>query len=427
MKSAISVENLGKSYRVSHQSSRPRYRTLRDSLAAIACAPLQSLRRVGDSGSTEEFWALHDVSFEIKPGEVVGIIGRNGAGKSTLLKILSRITKPTCGQIGVHGRVGSLLEVGTGFHPELTGRENVFLNGSILGMSRHEITRRFDEIVDFSGVERFLDTPVKRYSSGMQVRLAFAVAAHLEPEILVVDEVLAVGDIDFQNKCLSRMQDVTKEGRTVLFVSHNMTAVQSLCSRAILLTRGSVEASGPVTEVVSRFLASVASGSRTGPDARVRLSDHPNRRASSRCILQELELRSDGAPAAELPIGASLTCDIHYELPQESPALSFVVFLCKADGQRLLMSHSRIDSQLEVTNARSGRIKAVVNELSLLPGTYRVDLAVVSTDEIYDYIEHATDIDVLASDYLGTGELPNDAQAVFAAKTSWCLFSTDIR
>lgn len=420
MTPAISVKNLGKCYRVDHSVERGRYKTLRDSLARVATAPLRRLQN-GGNGTQEEFWALNDVNFDVNPGEVVGIIGRNGAGKSTLLKILSRVTKPTRGEITVRGRVGSLLEVGTGFHPELTGRENVFLNGSILGMTRAEISRRFDQIVDFAGIERFLDTPVKRYSSGMQVRLAFAVAAHLEPEILVVDEVLAVGDIDFQNKCLARMHEVTREGRTVLFVSHNMTAVQSLCSRAILLAAGAVEFSGAVPEVVSRFLSSIASGSRAGRDARVQLTDHPNRRGSSRKMLRELQMLSDGAPAPEVPVGAPLEFDLRYELPHGTPALSFVVFLCKSDGQRLLMCHSRIDSQLEVTNTRFGQIKAHIDELQLVPGTYRIDLAVVSTDEIYDYIEHATEIRVRASDYLGTGELPNEAQAVFVARTSWSL------
>ena len=240
---------------------RSEYRTLRESLAAAATWPLRKLQgKVG--GSVEEFWALKDVNLEIQQGEVVGFIGRNGAGKSTLLKILSRITAPTTGEIRLHGRVGSLLEVGTGFHPELTGRENVYLNGSILGMSRREIQSKFDEIVEFSGVEKFLDTPVKRYSSGMYVRLAFAVAAHLEPELLVVDEVLAVGDAEFQKKCLGKMGEVAKTGRTVLFVSHNMAAVSELCSRVMILQSGHVIADGPTTSIVSQYLAdALSSGS----------------------------------------------------------------------------------------------------------------------------------------------------------------------
>src|ERR1035441_10317383 len=233
---AISVENLSKSYRIAHQANGARYKTLREDLMQMPKRILSRFQRFSSPlSSSETFWALKDVSFDVKQGEVVGIIGRNGAGKSTLLKILSRITEPTSGQAKIYGRVGSLLEVGTGFHPELTGRENIFLNGAILGMSRAEIRARFDEIVAFADIERFLDTPVKRYSSGMYVRLAFAVAAHLNPEILLVDEVLAVGDAEFQKKCLGKMSEVARAGRTVLFVSHNMVAVEALCPRSLLL------------------------------------------------------------------------------------------------------------------------------------------------------------------------------------------------
>jgi lipopolysaccharide transport system ATP-binding protein len=244
---AIRVEGLGKRYQLEHGRERQPYRTLRDSIMNFVTAPLRK------RGSIEEFWALSDVGFEVQPGEVVGIIGRNGAGKSTLLKILSRITKPTTGRVEINGRVGSLLEVGTGFHPELTGRENIYLNGSILGMSRAEITKKFDEIVAFAEVDKFLDTPVKRYSSGMYVRLAFAVAAHLEPEILVVDEVLAVGDAQFQKKCLGKMSEVAHGGRTVLFVSHNMAAVKSLCSRAVWIQRGKVVNDGAPSQVIDEY------------------------------------------------------------------------------------------------------------------------------------------------------------------------------
>jgi len=266
----IRIENLGKRYRIQHRAERQRYTALRDVIAHKLKAPFQFLRRSQKSevrsqtsdlrpptsarSSSEDFWALRDVSFEVRQGEVVGIIGRNGAGKSTLLKILSRITEPTTGRVRILGRVASLLEVGTGFHPELTGRENIFLNGAILGMHRAEIKRKFDEIVAFAEVEKFLDTPVKRYSSGMYVRLAFAVAAHLEPEILIVDEVLAVGDAQFQKKCLGKMQSVaTKEGRTVLFVSHNMVAIRSLCSRAILLRAGCKIAGAPTDDVLNIY------------------------------------------------------------------------------------------------------------------------------------------------------------------------------
>lgn len=248
MKPMIEVHNLSKQYR---RQSRRQHDTLRDAIAGWFARSTRSSEPV-DQGY---FWALHDVTFDVAQGEVMGIIGRNGAGKSTLLKILSRITAPTSGEACLHGRVGSLLEVGTGFHPELTGRENVFLNGAILGMSRQEIRRKFDEIVEFSGVQEFIDTPVKRYSSGMHTRLAFAVAAHLEPDILIIDEVLAVGDIDFQKKCLGKMQDVSRDGRTVLFVSHNLNVIRNLCTRCIFLDHGQlVLDSDDVDSVVAAYL-----------------------------------------------------------------------------------------------------------------------------------------------------------------------------
>ncbi len=260
----ISIENLGKKYRIQHQrNGGMRYKAMRDVIADKVKGLFRP--RTSDLGprtSAEDFWALKDVSFEVKPGEVMGIIGRNGAGKSTLLKILSRITEPTEGRVHIKGRVASLLEVGTGFHPELTGRENIFLNGAILGMSRAEIRKKFDEIVAFAEVEKFLDTPVKRYSSGMYVRLAFAVAAHLEPEILIVDEVLAVGDAEFQKKCLGKMKDVSRGGRTVLFVSHNMNAITALCSRATVLRQGRLVCDGSLQEAMQHYGASTKVSSK---------------------------------------------------------------------------------------------------------------------------------------------------------------------
>ena len=248
----IRVDNLGKRYLLGSQQAA--YGSLRDTLARMARSPVRAFQRAGPN--RQEIWAVKDVGFEVSPGEAVGIIGRNGAGKSTLLKLLSRITEPTTGRIELYGRIASLLEVGTGFHPELSGRDNIFLNGAILGMGRREIAKKFDEIVAFAEVERFVDTPVKHFSSGMYLRLAFAVAAHLEPEILLVDEVLAVGDSRFQRKCLDKMQDVGKEGRTVLFVSHNMSAITRLCSRTILLDGGKVIGDGPSSQIVSAYLSS---------------------------------------------------------------------------------------------------------------------------------------------------------------------------
>src|SRR3990172_9252005 len=287
---AIRAENLGKRYRIGR--TRAGYRTLRDSLvetgagtlrrlSSLVRRPSSILRRPSSAVgrlSSETIWALREVTFDVRRGQVLGVIGRNGAGKSTLLKLLSRITEPTEGQADIYGRVGSLLEVGAGFHPELTGRENIYLNGAILGMKRVEIDRKFNEIVSFSEVEKFIDTPVKRYSSGMYLRLAFAVAAHLEPEILLVDEVLAVGDADFQKKCLGKMEDVAEAGRTVLFVSHNMAAIEQLCSRAMLISEGSLKKVGGVDSVIEFYLSSVdarfgapAGVLATSPDGSVEL------------------------------------------------------------------------------------------------------------------------------------------------------------
>ncbi len=313
MSVAIRAENLSKSYLIRHQQREP-YVTLRDVLANGARTAWRRFRYPlgGDPGDPgqEEFWALRDINFEIEQGDRVGIIGRNGAGKSTLLKLLSRITEPTTGRFSLNGRVASLLEVGTGFHPELTGRENIFLNGAVLGMSRAEIKRKFDEIVDFAEVERFLDTPVKRYSSGMYVRLAFAVAAHLEPEILIVDEVLAVGDASFQKKCLSKMGKVAAEGRTVLFVSHNMQAITRLCRRAILLHEGTVLADAPTHEVVNAYMSSGigTTAVREWTDPSKAPGDHVARIRAVRVRTEDAEIRE--AVDIRRPIGIEMEFEV---------------------------------------------------------------------------------------------------------------------
>jgi lipopolysaccharide transport system ATP-binding protein len=298
---AIRVESLGKQYRI---GTRERYQTLRDALTDTATSPVRwvrSLFRPSRAAATDKsrdlFWALKDVSFEVPSGAVVGIIGRNGAGKSTLLKILSRITEPTAGRVEVHGRVGSLLEVGTGFHPELTGRENIFLNGAILGMRRSEIVRKFDEIVAFAEVEKFIDTPVKHFSSGMYMRLAFAVAAHLETEILMVDEVLAVGDAQFQKRCLGKMGDVAKDGRTVLFVSHNMVAVNSLCKQALCLSSGRLTNSGDTAAVVAAFLRDDSKAS-----SHVLWTDAAAAPGDDVCRIQQVQILTQGVAAGNIPL-----------------------------------------------------------------------------------------------------------------------------
>src|SRR5687767_7080493 len=283
---AIHIEGLSKQYRLGAQQTKG-YRTLRESLGEALSSPWRRLRgRRQEGGEGDTFWALQDVSFDVQPGEVVGVIGRNGAGKSTFLKVLSRITEPTDGRVELRGRIGSLLEVGTGFHSELTGRENIYLNGAIFGMSRREITRKFDDIVEFSEVDRFLDTPVKRYSSGMFVRLAFAVASHMEPEILLVDEVLAVGDAAFQKKCLGKMDDVSKSGRTVVFVSHNMSTILHLCEKVAVFDKGRLSYLGDCEGGVKEYL-SQCNGVYEGD---VNLGTHPNRRPGSTPLLSRVQL-----------------------------------------------------------------------------------------------------------------------------------------
>jgi lipopolysaccharide transport system ATP-binding protein len=315
--SIITVEHLSKRYIVGHQSvRRERYTTLRDVIArgvrdfARKIADMARGRQIIQGDEVEEFWALKDVNFEVKRGEVLGIIGRNGAGKSTLLKILSRITEPTEGRVVLRGRVASLLEVGTGFHPELTGRENIYLNGAILGMTQREIRKKFDEIVAFAEVDRFLDTPVKRYSSGMYVRLAFAVAAHLEPEILIVDEVLAVGDAEFQKKCLGKMSEVAGGGRTVLFVSHNMGAVRSLCSRAIIIANGKLLATAPAAQAVDMYLQTSITHPADGSEWRWKNSEMPGDETLR--VARVSLARSNGEPVVDVRSDEKLQIKIQY-------------------------------------------------------------------------------------------------------------------
>lgn len=312
--SIIKVENLSKKYIIGHDRQATgmyKYQSLRDTLAHTARSVYQRLRHPlspnRENTDIEEFWALKDINFEIEQGDRVGIIGRNGAGKSTLLKILSRITEPTTGKITLKGRVASLLEVGTGFHPELTGRENIYLNGAVLGMTRTEIKKKFDEIVAFAEVEKFIDTPVKRFSSGMYVRLAFAVAAHLEPEILLVDEVLAVGDAEFQKKCLGKMEDVSKEGRTVIFVSHNMEAIKNLCSSVFLLDKGKIQSHGIPSNVINEYLSTreSSSGRMTWEDMETAPGNHQAR-------LKSVTIISEGKVTGTPPVNKEFSVEVEY-------------------------------------------------------------------------------------------------------------------
>ena len=333
----IRAENLGKKYTIGHQAENGRYATLRDVLVHNAKSlwnktkDLVSGKPIIQGDTTEEVWALKDLNFEIKRGEAVGIIGRNGAGKSTLLKILSRITEPTTGRVTIKGRVASLLEVGTGFHPELTGRENIYLNGTILGMTRQEIKRKFDEIVAFAEVERYLDTPVKRYSSGMYVRLAFAIAAHLEPEILVVDEVLAVGDAQFQKKCLGKMGDVSKEGKTILFVSHQMDMVRSICGESMMLDKGMISTYGDTIEIIDNYIKTFTSSENRNSFIAPLDTSMPIQFISGRIVGQDNTMRN------HFDVFESIIFEFKYIVHKEAEGL-LLSFELKRNGTSLFMS-----------------------------------------------------------------------------------------
>jgi lipopolysaccharide transport system ATP-binding protein len=367
---AIKVEKLGKRFRIG--AAQEKYKTFRDTLANAAVAPFRRIASAlrADHGKVEAgvIWALKDVSFEVKPGEVVGIIGRNGAGKSTLLKVLSRITEPTEGYAEVYGRIGSLLEVGTGFHPELTGRENIFLNGAILGMKKVEIEKKFDEMVAFAEVEKFIDTPVKHYSSGMYLRLAFAVAAHLEPEILLVDEVLAVGDAEFQKKCLGKMGEVAKEGRTVLFVSHHMGMIAELCSTALLLDRGGVAARGFTRDVVDGYLTQASSAGRTTflaaeqTDKEIVVLEVGSQTISGRLTSY---FRHDE------PIVVSTKCRVKRAAPN-----SVMGFFVKDHKGRKIFTNVNPDWSKFVADGRLVRTVVTIPPCFLAPGQYYVTIAI---------------------------------------------------
>lgn len=415
---AVRSQGLGKKFRISHE--RQGYRTVRDTISDGVSSALRFKERT-ERRPAEDFWALRNLSFDIQHGDVVGIIGGNGAGKSTLLKLLTRITEPSEGEAEIHGRVGALLEVGTGFHPELTGRENILLNGAILGMRRAEIISKFDEIVAFSEVERFLDTPVKHYSSGMYVRLAFAIAAHLEPEILIVDEVLAVGDAAFQKKCLGKIGDVSRGGRTVLFVSHNMAAVESLCNRGIVLDHGRSVFSGPVKEAVGYYFESV-SNVRESETHVFDLAECPYRRCKADKLLKRIELFTEGDRplTGEMRIGDRLRLRIHFELP--SPASSFNIGLGFNNlySQRIFTANSLCE-RTRSNAERVGRQVFVcdIPEFTLMAGTYSMRIWLDVNHKEVDLIEDAATVRVMESDYYGTGNMPR--QGAIVLRHRWYL------
>jgi len=393
---AIAVSGLGKRYRL---GERERYVALRDVLSRAVTAAFRRKpgRRTNGEG---QLWALRNVSFEVREGETLGIIGRNGAGKSTLLKILAGITRPTEGYSELRGRVGSLLEVGTGFHPELTGRENVYFSGSILGMKRREIDRKFDEIVAFAGVETFLDTPLKHYSSGMQLRLAFSVAAHLEPEVLLVDEVLAVGDASFQKKCLGKMGDVAHSGRTVLFVSHQTSAILQLCPHSLWVDRGGVRAMGPSREVVARYLASLQSGIPGKLDAAV------DRRGRGRVRFTRAWLEnSEGTPAEHVMSGETVRVVASYESADGAPLVNSRFSIAVEDmlGQPLFLCDTSLGADDSAPRPPSGRVVCTLPELPLNQGRYLLTLYLEANGETQDWVSSAVGFDVSEGNFFGSG------------------------
>ncbi|MCZ7570647.1 MAG: ABC transporter ATP-binding protein [Ardenticatenaceae bacterium] len=396
---AVWAEGLGKEYHIG--SVRRQYNRLGDQVVDSFVSPFRRARKLlrgqatGAAELDEIIWALKDISIEIKHGEVVGIIGRNGAGKSTLLKILSRITEPTEGYADIYGRVGSLLEVGTGFHPELTGRENIYLNGAILGMKKAEIERKFDEIVAFAEIGKFIDTPVKHYSSGMYVRLAFSIAAHLEPEILLVDEVLAVGDVAFQKKCLGKMDDVAKQGRTVLFVSHNMGLMQTLCQRGIFLQDGIMSADGPIGDVVDAYLRTLEKLESQ------ELSEREDRRGQGAVRLVAVQI-SDGSDNAVSTLKTGGPACFTFHICGSVPGMACIFSLYDHLGQAVVSFNSQ-ERGAEDSYAGGDERKFVceLDELLLLPGRYRMDVSILGDKRLQDSVQAVAIFDVAEGDVRG--------------------------
>ena len=411
----ISVNNLGKKYLVGHQSAaREKYTALRDVLARNTREFFRKTndilkgRQIVYGDEIEEFWALKKVSFEVQEGEVIGIIGRNGAGKSTLLKILSRITDPTEGRIRIRGRVASLLEVGTGFHPELTGRENIFLNGAILGMKRQEIKAKFDEIVDFAGVEKFLDTPVKRYSSGMYVRLAFAVAAHLEPEILIVDEVLAVGDTEFQKKCLGKMQSVSSQGRTVLFVSHNLSSLKNLCKTGILLNQGSVQFIGNIDLTLNEYAKNQISTDTLQINTSNFVKKIKIKNNDSDCL--------DGIVDPSKPVQITFrleNCLKHTDRPRIGIGIN------AGDGSRVTTIATFFSKSTIILKNNMEIIRCLMPVLPLSPGKFSLKISIGNEAGDFEVIPNALEFTISQSDFHGNGRIQSSGQGLIQTISEW--------
>jgi len=419
MSTVISIEGVSKRYRLGVIGGGTLHGDLSRWWARVRrnpdpSLPVNATARRGADGDT--LMALHDVCLEVEEGEALGVIGRNGAGKSTLLKVLSRVTAPTSGTIRMRGRVGSLLEVGTGFHPELTGRENIFLNGAMLGMSRAEVRRKIDDIVAFAGVGPYLDTPVKRYSSGMYVRLAFSVAGFLEPEILLVDEVLAVGDHAFQQQCLGRMKDVTTRGRTVLFVSHNMASIQNLTKRLVVLENGRVSFVGPTTEGIQRYLARGASVSSS-------LADRTDRTGREPGALRSISLLVDGEPVDDTAIsGLPLKVKIEYDTVSPGELQFFMAVYDQLD-RRIVHVNSMQTGLRNEPAPRRGVVSCTIPRLALAPGKYSLALAIDANGETLDRVERACDLFVAMGDFFGTGRHEGADWGLFLFDHHWAVES----
>jgi lipopolysaccharide transport system ATP-binding protein len=410
----IRVEGVSKSYRVG-AVEKAKYRTVQESLVDMVKRPLRRLTRTrDDSSATETFWALSQIDFEIEQGDVTGVIGVNGAGKSTLLKILSQITQPTTGQAAVRGRVASLLEVGTGFHAELTGRENVLLNGAILGMKRHETLQKFDQIVEFAGVERFVDTPVKRYSSGMYLRLAFAVAAHLDPEVLLVDEVLAVGDIAFQRRCINRMREVSQEGRTVLLVSHNLVSIEALCTRCLLLDAGRLVQMGPVTDITREYRRRVQGNQTPGT---VVLGTQCVA-AGRRSVFTALTLVDEfGETTRCFPLGGTFRALIGLDLPAGGDVAEIVVRIDDPYAQRLMTIKNPASGSLLRLSRGDQLVECRIPEMPLVPGEYSVGLAIYVNEHLLDEVDQIVTFTITNNN--AYGDARGASAGVCIARSEW--------
>lgn len=393
-KPVIDIQHIGKKYSIAKRQGSSSYSTLQESLLSFSRNLLKSKQ------AAEEFWALQDISFDVQPGERIGIIGRNGAGKSTLLKILSRITAPTQGRIELRGRVASLLEVGTGFHPELTGRENIFMNGSLMGMNKTEILSKFDEIVDFAEVEKFIDTPVKRYSSGMYVRLAFSVAAHLEPEILLVDEVLAVGDAQFQKKCLGKMEDVAhRSGRTILFVSHSMAAIENLCNRCVLLSKGQLVAQGETSMVLSQYAQTT--------QASQPIIDRNDRSGDGRIRVISFSMRTpDAKTVLSVQSGKAINFEFEINNTEENELTGVLVAFGLNSYSGVRLAHFNSDLCGMPINAIPPGVSRIVLSLSSIPlvaGRYTITTFITVKGVVSDWVQEAVAFEVEDGDFFGSG------------------------